>query len=270
MIQCHLSAIENSILELSKIQYNAGHSVHKGTPRELFIKNFLENHLGKTVSFGSGEIIDSRSQQKESRNQHDIVIYRNEFPRLDFHGGITAFLAESVVATIEVKSNIDFKGLKVAFVSAMRCKNMIRNYFDGLTNLYFPQKILNYIVSYDGPQRVETVYKWIKRLESELEFQYQMMPASKEKRIDICSPGLDGVFILGKGFIHFDNFMIDCVHRNIRADNPSMKWVMVTSETANLLVLFLNLSQIICSYPQKAIQLIPYLKEMNGKIQWGD
>jgi hypothetical protein len=36
-----------------------------------------------------------------------------------------------------------------------------------------------------------------------------------------------------------------------------------------LLLLFLNLSQIICSYPQKAIKLIPYMKEMSGQLRWG-
>ena len=78
MIQNHFAAVENSILELAKIQNTAGHSLHKGTPREIFIKNFLLNHLGKTVSFGTGEIIDTTSEPNQQRNQHDIVIYRGE------------------------------------------------------------------------------------------------------------------------------------------------------------------------------------------------
>ncbi len=157
MIQSHFAAVENSIKKLAKIQDIAGHSLHKGTPRELFIKNFLENHLGKTSSFGTGEIIDVDSKPGEPRNQHDIVIYRNEFPKLDFQGGITAFLCESVLATIEVKSNLDFEGLKVAFNAAAKCKQFKRNYFDGPKFWHFPPKILNYVVAYDGPQKTKTI-----------------------------------------------------------------------------------------------------------------
>ena len=270
MIQSHLAAIEKSIIELSKIQDNAGHSVHKGTPRELFIKNFLESHLGNTISFGTGEIIDMDSKPKESRNQHDIVLFRNEFPKLDFQGGITAFLAESVIATIEVKSLIDFDGFKGAFVSATRCKKMKRNFFGGLKMWYSPPSILNYIVAYDGPQKMKTVYEWVKKLEAELKFKYQEMPPTQNERINIPSPGIDGVFILGKGFIHFDNFIISPLNPKERKENPWIKWIFKDLEIGNLLYLFLNLSQIICSYPQKSIQLIPYMKEMEGKLHWGE
>ncbi len=269
MIQSHLAAIEQLIIALSKIQNNAGHSLHKGTPREVFIKNFLEKHLGSTVSFGTGEIIDKNSKPKESRNQHDIVIFRNEFPKLDFQGGITAFLAESVIATIEVKSLLVEDEFKKAFISAMRCKEMERNFHEGIKMWHSPPKILNYIVAYDGPQQMQTIYGWIKSIESELQIAYQEMPATREERVNVSSPGIDGVFILGKGFIHFDNFVISHVNPKDRQDNPSMKWIFTELEVGNLLLLFLNLSQIICSYPQKAIQLIPYMKEMSGQLRWG-
>ncbi|OGP72353.1 MAG: hypothetical protein A2Y80_04830, partial [Deltaproteobacteria bacterium RBG_13_58_19] len=264
MIQSHFAAIEETILQLAKIQDNAGHSIHKGTPREIFIKNFLENHLGKTVSFGTGEIFDSDSRPGEPRNQHDIVIYRNEFPRLDFQGGITAFLAESVIATIEVKSDLKDKDkdLKPAFASAIVCKNLKRNYFEGDKRWHSPPKILNYIVAFNGPKKLQTVYSWIKKLENEFNFEYPEMPPNQQERIKVPSPGIDGIFILGKGFIHFDNFMIDCVKPEIRQENQWMRWVFVefdefdefvNSEVASLLLLFLNLAQAICSFPQKAV-----------------
>lgn len=269
MIQSHFAAVERSIIEMARIQNAAGHSLHKGTPREIFIKNFLENHLGKTVSFGTGEILDFESKPKKPRNQHDIVIYRNEFPKLDFHGGITAFLAESVVATIEVKSTLTYGRLKSSIQSAMTCKNLKRNYFEGLKVWHFPPAIMNFIVAYGGPAKMKTIYEWIKRLENELSFSQQEMPASKEDRMNFPSPGIDGIFVLGKGFVHFDNFIIDCVPPDVRQKNQWMRWVLVDSKIASLLLLFLNLAQAVCSHPQKAVQLIPYLKEINGKLQWG-
>jgi hypothetical protein len=268
MIQNHFAAIEKSILELAKIQDIAGHAIHKGTPREIFIKNFLENHLGKTVSYGTGEIIDADSKPRESRNQHDIVIYRNEFPKLDFQGEITAFLAESVLATIEVKSKLDYRGLKSAFTSAIVCKNLNRNYWEGLKLWNYPPKILNYIVTYNGPKHMRKIYEWIKKLEEDVKFEYPEMPLNKQDRMSIASPGIDGIFILGKGFVHFDNFAVDCVNPELRQNNPWMRWILADMETASLLLLFLNLAQAICSYSQKAVKLIPYTREVIGYLQW--
>jgi hypothetical protein len=104
MLKSHMDAIENHLLQISQIPANSGHTLHRGTPREAFIKEFLETHLSENVAIGTGEIIDASSQPRELRNQYDIVLYKKNYPKLDFGGGINGFLIESVVATIEVKS----------------------------------------------------------------------------------------------------------------------------------------------------------------------
>ena len=45
MLLAHMSAVEEQLLATSKIPANSGHSLHKGTPREAFIREFLEAHL---------------------------------------------------------------------------------------------------------------------------------------------------------------------------------------------------------------------------------
>ncbi len=45
MLYRHFKAVEDSLVALAKIQNNTGHSIHKGSPRESFIMNFLEKHL---------------------------------------------------------------------------------------------------------------------------------------------------------------------------------------------------------------------------------
>ena len=62
--------------------------MHKGTPRESFIKEFLENHLAESLAIGQGEVISSESEAGEPRNQFDIVLYKRHFPKLTFGGGI--------------------------------------------------------------------------------------------------------------------------------------------------------------------------------------
>lgn len=89
MLTAHINAVEDHLLAISKIPANSGHSLHKGTPREAFIREFLESHLNSTVAIGTGEIIDFQSQPSGKRNQFDIVIYKRNYPRLDFGGGVT-------------------------------------------------------------------------------------------------------------------------------------------------------------------------------------
>src|SRR5438094_6070124 len=111
MLATYMAAVEAALLHTAQIPANAGHPLHKGTPREAFIRQFLADHLSEELAIGQGEIISADSQPSEVRNQFDIVLYKRHFPKLPFGGGVNAFLAESVVATIEVKSTLTKKDL---------------------------------------------------------------------------------------------------------------------------------------------------------------
>jgi hypothetical protein len=52
--------------------------LRKGTPREWFIKTFLERHLSQRCEFGTGEVIDAGSLPGAQRNQLDTS---RGFPR---------------------------------------------------------------------------------------------------------------------------------------------------------------------------------------------
>jgi hypothetical protein len=52
MLKSHMDAVETSLIHISKIPANAGHTLHRGTPREAFIKEFLEGHLSANVACG--------------------------------------------------------------------------------------------------------------------------------------------------------------------------------------------------------------------------
>lgn len=56
-----MDAIENHLVSISQIPANSGHTLHKGTPREAFIKEYPEGHISSNVSIGTGEIIDESS-----------------------------------------------------------------------------------------------------------------------------------------------------------------------------------------------------------------
>src|SRR5689334_12815820 len=92
VLKSHLEAVERHLLSTAQIPANSGHSLHKGTPRESFIKEFLEGHLSERLAVGTGEIIDADSKPGEQRHQLDIVLYKRDYPRIQFGGGISGFL----------------------------------------------------------------------------------------------------------------------------------------------------------------------------------
>jgi hypothetical protein len=260
MLKTHVDAVEGSLLEISKIPANTGHSLHKGTPRESFIRTFLQGHLSERVAVGTGEIIDANSKPREQRNQIDIVIYKRDYPRLDFGGGISGFLAESVVATIEVKSLLDKEELRKAARTAKTIKGLSRNVVTSFSAGYQPPSVLSYVVAYDGPASMETVFGWFPDINSTEAIVYPDLPASDESRVRVSSPSLDAVFLLGKGFIHFGNAPVGFFDRKAVEQDAAAKWAIAESSRGSLLLLFLLLTSAVSNMAGSWLDPMPYLK----------
>ena len=159
---------EKLLLAMAAVPAISGHPIHQGTPREAFCHTFLEKHLAQTVAVSSGEVIDASSRPGEKRSQFDIVIYNRAFPKLDYGGGITGFLSESVIATIEVKSTLNKEGLRKALAAARRLKALRRGFESCSSTGCRPPGILSYVVAYDGPSSMRTVHGWLGGLHYEL------------------------------------------------------------------------------------------------------
>lgn len=261
MLASHMSAIETKLLADAGVQKNTGHSLHKGTPREVFIRDFLEGHLAADVAIGTGEIIDANSKPGQSRNQFDIVIYKRNFPRLDFGGGITGFLAEGVVATIEVKSTLDAAGIEQAARAAARVKSLTKNVHRVMTSGYIPPAIVSVVVAYDGPSNMETIHGWI---------------GTAYKRLGISDPvastgaapaaaAIDGVYVLGRGMMNFINGPHALVDPTVLANNQNLVWSVTPTERGSVLALFLLLTTITSNLSSEWINPIAYLKGVNFK-----
>lgn len=263
MLKTVLDAQEKILLEASKVAESAGHPLHKGTPRETFIREFLESHLNKNVSVGTGEIIDYTSEPnpKISRNQFDLVIYDNNYPKLNYGGGIDAFLAESVVATIEVKSTLTQEGIQQAIQAAAYAKSLNRSTFQSFSAGDIPPGILNFLVAYKGPAKIETVHNWIKKVHADLGIPNPIMSDTMEARKHFPSPSIDGVFILGKGFICFDNSPLSFCSEARRQANPETRWILVKCERGSLLYLFILLLQATLNIQGNWLDPLPYLEK---------
>lgn len=263
MLKAHIDAVENKLLADSKVQANAGHPLHKGTPREIFIRDFLEHHLSEKVAIGTGEIIDANSKPGEARNQIDIVIYKREYPKLNFGGGISGFLAESVIATIEVKSVLDEAAMRQSISTARNIKALQKNLVTSFSTGYQPPSILNYVVAYDGPASMQTVYGWIPKIHADEKIASPDRGVTIDERMKHPSPSIDGIFVLGKGFLYFDNTPLGFGTDETRQKNPDVKWLFSDTANGNLLLLFLFLTQAVSGVSGSWLNPSPYLKSFN-------
>ena len=258
MLIAHINAVEDHLLVVSQIPANSGHSLHKGTPREAFIREFLEKHLNSHVAIGTGEIIDSRSRPGDSRNQFDLVIYKRHYPRLEFGAGISGFLAESVIATIEVKSLLDKSGIEQAIGAAKAAKNLEKSEVKSISAGYIPPSILSYVVAYDGPAKMETVYGWIKEAYAAKNLREPDITPDAD-RSQVSSPALDGVFLLGKGFLNFDNSPFGFISDDVCKRNPGVHWTIANVERGSLLSLFMQLTVATSNLDGSWLNPLPYL-----------
>jgi hypothetical protein len=270
MLKAHMDAKEKELVVISKVPANSGHPLHKGTPREAFIKQFLQSHLPDHVAIGTGEIIDSDSKPGAARNQYDIILYKRNYPKLDFGGGIGGFLIESVIATVEVKSTLTQEEMKKAMNAAKNAKNLKPNVTTSFTSGYIPPSILNYVVAYDGPASMSTVLNWIPTIQSQLGITSKNLPIDGDARLNTPSQSIDGVFVLEKGFLYFDNVPFGFATAEIRKSHPDMKWVVSDAPLGNLLLFFLFLQSATANVEGKWLNAFPYLTRFSvPKVEFG-
>lgn len=253
MLKAHMDAVENSLIHISQIPANAGHVLHRGTPREAFIKEFLEGHLSANVAIGTGEIIDSNSQPRAARNQFDIVIYKDNYPKLDFGGGVSGFMIESVVATIEVKSLLDQAAVEQSIGAAHAAKTLVPHVTRSFSSGWVPPRVLNYVVAYSGPAQMQTAHSWI--LSAHAKLAIPLPSWTPSDRTSIPGTALDGVFLLQKGFIKLDNSPL-----TFNLNGLAGTHVICDSASGNLLMLFLALQEACNNLEGAWLNPLPYVQ----------
>ena len=223
MIEAHTGAIEEVLLAQSLAARNAGHPNLKGGPREWFIRDFLEGHLPGTLEVGQGEIIDADSRpqppQDEYRPQVDVVVYRQDMPKIRYSRTDFAYLAEGVMATIEVKSHLTEVELAGACEAARIHHSLRRSYHNNAA-----WRMRSYVVGYDGPAQVQTVAGWMPRIAQDKGWPVGGM--------------VDLIVFLGRGVI----WKIDAFpEMNVRKMSPEHEWAYIDQARGNLYILFTHM-----------------------------
>ncbi|MDR1090170.1 MAG: hypothetical protein LBL79_03765 [Prevotella sp.] len=252
LLKSHMDAIENQLIATSQIPANAGHTLHRGTPRESFIKQYLEGHIGSNVAIGTGEIIDANSQPRDSRNQFDIVIYKKNYPKLDFGGGISGFLIESVIATIEVKSLLDQSAIDQSVRAANNVKQLTPHIIHSISIGWIPPKVMNFVIAYSGPAQMSTVHGWI--LNSHNTLNIPLPSWTHQNKTTIPGTALDGVFVLNKGFVKLDNTPL-----NLNPNGVNGIHTIADCQNGSLLMFFLYLQTACDNLIGSWLNPIPYV-----------
>jgi effector-binding domain-containing protein len=253
MLQSHFNAVEDVLLAKSKIVENAGHPVIRGTPREWFVQEFLQTHLPSSLEIGQGEIISSISGsgdlRDEQRHQLDVIAYRQSLPRISYSPTNTAFLAEGVVYSVEVKSTLEkgkyrqgkgataWKsdgGLFSACEGSVDYKSLVPEYSTRLTRTIssdtdlISQAVIisrfqSYVVAYDSVSKISTIATWLPEIINCLE----------------CNPddAIDLICVLGKGTIWREDSFIYPINDH----EPANKWAYVEQDKNNLYTLFMHM-----------------------------
>jgi hypothetical protein len=270
MLRAHFNAVERALLAMGDIAGNAGHNLNIGTPREWLLRSFLSQHLPTTLALGAGEVISADSTPTDQRNQIDLVIYGRDHPKLDYGGGISAFLIEGVRATVEIKSVASYEAFRVASIAARQLKQMRRHIGRALQFAQPLPSPVSYMVAYDGPVTMNTVYEWIQRLRTEEHFDFPALPVAADQRPYIPCPGLDAIFILGKGFLYFDNTPFGWMPQPERERNPRISWVWTDQAEGNFLYFFLLLHTMTAVFQYDQINPAEYMRGAAlGELRWG-
>ncbi len=229
MLKSHLNAIESILLSQSQSASSAGHPNLRGGPREWFIRDFLDAHLPGTLEVGQGEVIDSASPPRPSqgryRPQVDIVLYKRDLPKISLAKNHSAFLAEGVVATIEVKSKLTMVGVRRACEVSLENKSLNRNIpVIAMGGGWRPESIISYVVAFDGPKRIRTVVDWLPQIVSDLQTTSSFLP--------------ELIVILGRGLAwRLDSFSVLETH----ASAEGHTWAYLEQTDQNLFTLFVHM-----------------------------
>ena len=207
LFQSHFNRIRRRLEAESNAAKSFQHGLNRGLIREAFIREFLTQNISDLWGVGTGEIFDGETKEEESRNQIDVVIHNKRYPKLTLAAGIDLFFIETVSSTIEIKSRLTKQDVRNAAAVAKRIKSLAR--FDpqrlNPTGMVRNPRPYCFLFAYEGPAKIETVLNWMIDVSKEDEFGlYDLENSEPGKRQFFNHLFVDGVFILGRGFVVVD------------------------------------------------------------------
>ena len=149
-----------------QIQYEqsraVGNPLPQGQLRENFIETVLMRHLpSRTQVALNAQILDINDQRSQ---EQDIVLYRDDFPKIKMGNTPDLLLAESVIATFQVKSTLTRANFREDLNKVESVRSLARIDY-GKASIWqfdpYQDRIKCYLVAYRGPKKMATLNKWV-------------------------------------------------------------------------------------------------------------
>ena len=137
----------------ANVASGTGHAVTTGLLREKLIHQFLKPHLPRDIEIRSGVIIDAYGTHS---TQQDCVLVDTRLPLVDVGSSTEAvFLAESVLATVEIKSRLDAADIDSILDATAQMLKLVRKVTlrsekGGVEIRQANVPIVNYVFAFDG------------------------------------------------------------------------------------------------------------------------
>lgn len=127
-----IKSLNKEVLEKLELSKLIEHPAESGRAREQIITDYFRAILPKSVKIGTGFVIDARGGVSK---QIDVLIFRDDYHPVITVGNVNYFMAESVVAVIEVKASINSnKTLNQALenIKSVKCLDRTNNGFNSI------------------------------------------------------------------------------------------------------------------------------------------
>lgn len=204
-VDLHLERIKERLVAQGQEARSFGSNLNKGSAREAFVRDFLEQSTSDFWGIGSGEII-SRNDDGE-RNQLDVIVHNRRYPTLSSTAGVDLFFPESVSAFVEVKTQLQKRHLETFAETSRRIKASVRISPQQIntTALIKNPRPYAFLFAYGGPRRIKTVQRWLAEIASTSDYRLdELRQCPPEKRSFFDHHFIDGVFVLGTGYVAVD------------------------------------------------------------------
>ncbi|MCY3985528.1 MAG: hypothetical protein OXF23_00565, partial [Candidatus Dadabacteria bacterium] len=207
MLQAHFARIAERLEAEGRSAKSFDHSTNRGLVREAFIREFLSQNTSPLTGIGTGEIIHSGSAAGDPRRQLDVVIHNNRYPKISLATGIDLFLIETVSCFIEIKSCLRKEHIQQAASTSKEVMNQARPERQTFnpTGMVDKPRPYSFVFAYDGPSNIETVFRWMKEISANDQYNVAgLVNTEADERPYFNHLFIDGVFVLGKGYVLLD------------------------------------------------------------------
>lgn len=146
----HFRSVKTRLLEYSKHFDIADHGDIKGYGREALVQEFLKTHLPDQVNYLTGEIIDPDDHRS---GQIDIILQSSNQPKIPLVGNLHLAFIDSVIAALEVKSNLTTQHLAAALDHCKKIKALKRTKKLANRNATTLESVPYVIFAFKGPRK---------------------------------------------------------------------------------------------------------------------